>query len=181
MTPNTTESNRLEDLFTSLERAQSERKLPPVQAWQPEHEGTIDIVIRADGTWEHEGSGFTRQALVRLFSTVLRREGERYFLVTPVEKLEINVEDVPFVATDFECRGEGDDLEILFSINSGDHVVADADHRIWMRDGRPYVHVRDGLNALIGRSAFYRLVEHAVEDTTGWSLTSRGARFSLEA
>ncbi len=172
-------TGKLDDLFAELELTQSERSLPPVQQWQPEREGEIDIVIRADGTWIHEGTPFTRQALVRLFTTVLRREGEHYFLVTPAEKLKITVEDAPLLALDFEHRGENDSLELIFTTNGGDHVVADGDHAIWLEHDRPYLHVRDGLNALIARPAFYRLMEHATEADHGWILTSRGATFQL--
>ena len=169
----------LDQLFDTLEQAQAARSLPPVHAWNPEHEGAIDIVVQRDGTWLHEGTPFERQALVRLFSTVMRREGEAYYLVTPAEKLAITVEDAPFVALDFESRGQGDDLELIFTTNSGDHVVADAEHQIWVEHERPYLHVRDGLNALIARAAFYRLVELAEENADGWSITSRGAAFQL--
>ena len=172
-------AEKLDQLFDTLEQAQAERKLPPVQAWRPEREGTIDIVIQRDGTWLHEGTPFERQALVRLFSTVMRREGEAYYLVTPAEKLAITVEDVPFVALDFERRGQGEGLELIFTTNCGDHVVADAEHAIWVEHERPYLHVRDGLNALIARAAFYRLVELAEEKADGWTITSRGAEFQL--
>lgn len=169
----------LDALFKRLEQAQAERRLPPVQDWHPQRTGTIDIVIRADGTWLHEGGEFKRQALVRLFSTVMRREEDRYFLVTPAEKLEITVEDVPFLALDFECRGQGDRQELIFTINSGDYVVADGSHRLWMEEDRPYLHVRDGLIALINRPAFYRLMELAEAEADGWFITSRGTRFPL--
>lgn len=172
-------SQELDALFQRLEKAQAERRLPPVQDWHPQHSGTIDIVIRADGTWLHEGGAFRRQALVRLFSTVMRREGDRYFLVTPAEKLEITVEDAPFVALDFERRGEGDAQELIFTINSGDHVVADAAHALWIEADRPYLHVRDGLHALISRPAFYRLMDLARQDADGWCITSRGTHFAL--
>ena len=172
-------NSQIDDLFAQLEAAEQHRKLPPVSEWHPEREGQIDIVIEADGTWKHEGGRFERQALVRLFCTVLRREGERYFLVTPAEKLEIQVEDAPLLALDFEVRGEGDEQELLFTTNGGDHVVADENHRIWLAEDRPYLHVRDGLNALIARGAYYRLIERAETDAEGVWLTSRGARFQL--
>ncbi len=172
-------TQELDALFQRLEQAQAERRLPPVQDWHPERAGAIDIVIRADGTWLHEGGEFKRQALVRLFSTVMRREGDRYFLVTPAEKLEITVEDVPFLALDFERRGQGSQQELIFTINSGDYVVADHSHRLWVETDRPYLQVRDGLTALINRPAFYRLVDLAEEDADGWFITSRGTRFSL--
>ena len=172
-------SQKIDALFAQLEQEAGERQLPPVHLWHPEREGEIDIVIRADGTWVHEGRAFERMAIVRLFSTILRREGDAYFLVTPAEKLAITVEDAPLLAVDFEVRGQGAEQELLFSTNCGDHVVADAEHRIWLENDRPYVHVRDGLNALIGRSAFYRLADLAETDDQGSYVVSRGENFRL--
>jgi uncharacterized protein len=172
-----------DDLFATLEALQADRKLPPVGSWQPDRVGTIDIRIAADGTWYHEGAPFVRDALVRLFATVLRRDPDGYFLVTPAEKLKIDVEDAPFLAIDMEVKGSGAGAQILFSTNVGDHVVADADHAIEVeeRDGepRPYVHVRGGLRALIGRAVFYRLIDHAVQEGDELVVYSRGARFPL--
>ena len=171
------------DLFESLKSLHAQRRLPPVETWQPQREGRIDIRIGRDGTWFHEGRPFTRLPLVRLFSTVLRREGEQYFLVTPQEKLRIEVEDAPFLAVDFETRGEGANREIGFRTNTDDVVFADPEHHLWITptdDGpRPYVHVRAGLNALIARTVYYPLMD-LVEEADGklW-LQSKGARFNL--
>ena len=171
---------RIDDLFEQLEQAGKDRRLPPLDRWHPEREGEIDIRIAADGTWFHEGGAFRRPALVRLLASVLRREGDGYFLVSPHEKLRITVEDAPLLATDCEQRGEGRHGELLFSTNGGDHVVADAAHAVFMRNGRPYVQVRDGLDALIVRSVFYRLVDSCELDEAGARLWSRGQCFQLD-
>ena len=173
----------VDDLFETLESLQAGKKLPPVHQWQPERSGRIDIRIAADGTWYHEGTPFARQALVELFATVLRRDPDGYYLVTPAEKLAIEVEDAPFVAVGMEVKGQGREADLLFTTNVGDHVVADADHplRVEELDGepRPYLRVRDGLDALINRPVFYRLVEHAVQEGDELAVYSRGVRFPL--
>jgi hypothetical protein len=140
------------------------RGLPPVHLWNPDHCGTIDIVIKKSGVWFHEGSPIGREALVRLFSTVLRKDPDGYVLVTPVEKLAITVEDAPFVAIRVDRIGHA----LRFVTNVGDEVEAGPDHpiRVEMDAGagepRPYVHVRAGLEALIARPVFYELAEMAV-------------------
>ncbi len=141
-------------------RAASKGGLPPVEAWNPPFCGDLDMRIRRDGTWFYQGTPIGRHKLVRLFSTILRREGERYFLVTPVEKVGIEVEDAPFVAVDFTET----DGALSFVTNVGDRVTAGPDHPIRVeRDATgepsPYVHVRGGLEALIDRKSFYRLVD----------------------
>jgi hypothetical protein len=143
------------------------RGLPPVHLWNPAHSGEIDIVIGRDGTWRHEGAIISREALVRLFSTVLRKDPDGYWLVTPVEKMKITVEDAPFVAV--RVDRDGDVLKFL--TNVGDEVVAGPDNPIRVETGadgqpRPYLHVRRGLEALINRPVFYDLVEMAEERAT---------------
>jgi hypothetical protein len=160
------------------------RGLPPVHLWNPAHCGDIDILIRRDGTWLHEGSPIGREALVRLFSTILRKDPDGICLVTPVEKLRIRVEDAPFVAVRADRIGE----TIRFTTNVGDEVEAGPDHPIRVETGpggapRPYVHVRGGLEALIARPVFYELVEMAWEqdspDGPFLGLASNGAWFPL--
>lgn len=170
---------RINDLFVELDRQATSRRMPPIHLWKSAAEGQIDIRIARDGTWYHEGIAFTRPELVRLFSTVLLREGNDYFLVSPHEKLHIKVEDVPLLAVDFEARGTGEHSELLFSTNGGDLVVASNEHPITLREGRPYVDVRDGLKALIIRSAFYRLMDLTIERDGRPCLFSRGACFFL--
>lgn len=142
--------------------------LPPVEKWNPGISGEIDLVITRNGTWVHEGAPIRRAKLVRLFSTVLKREGSRYFLVTPVEKLEIKVEDAPFVAVLMERDGVGASQTLRFTTNVGDKVAAGPGHTLEFRESSkpytengaraPYIHVRRGLEARIARSVFYDLV-----------------------
>lgn len=139
-----------------------QRALPPVETWSPPYCGELDLVIRRDGVWAHEGSPIGRAPLVRLFSTVLRREGERYYLVTPVEKLGIVVEDAPFLAVAMRRDETPEGARLVFTTNVGDEVAAGPGHAIDMRDTRggcaPYVHVRAGLDARIARAVWFDLV-----------------------
>lgn len=160
------------------------RGLPPVHLWNPTHCGEIDIVIKRDGRWLHEGAVIGREAMVRLFSTILRKDPDGFHLVTPVEKLKITVEDAPFLAVRVDRVG-GD---LTFLTNVGDEVVAGPEHAIRVEvaptgEPRPYLHVRRGLEALISRSVFYELVEMAEERVTPQGLTlgvgSDGAWFPV--
>lgn len=163
--------------------------LPPVHLWNPPHCGDIGMEIRRDGTWFYQGTPIGRAPMVRLFSTILRRDSEGYVLVTPVEKVSIRVEDVPFIAQDAEVTGEGAAQAITFTTNVGDEVTAGPDHPIRVeRDAEtdepaPYVLVRAGLEARIDRKTFYRLVEigeHADHGGEGWfGLRSGGAFFPV--
>lgn len=161
--------------------AKAERGLPPVHLWHPEHCGDIDIVIRADGVWMHEGSPIGRPELVRLFSTVLRLDPDGHHLVTPAEKLRITVEDLPFRAV--AVRAEGDDL--VFTTDVGDAVTANADHPIVVEtdpetgEPSPRLHVRRGLHARIVRPVFYDLVERAQTVGDRLVLHSGGQTFDL--
>ncbi|MBV8682129.1 MAG: DUF1285 domain-containing protein [Caulobacteraceae bacterium] len=146
------------------------RGIPPVHLWNPEHCGDIDIVIRRDGLWFHEGTPIGREGLVRLFSTVLRKDPDGFHLVTPVEKLRIKVEDAPFIAIRVdEARDDQGRPVLRFLTNVGDVVDAGPDNAIRVdipgNDGepRPYLHVRRGLEALIARPVFYELADLAVE------------------
>ena len=172
-----------DSLFESMQALQKSRRLPPVEQWNPPRVGHIDIRIARDGTWYHDGSAFRRMPLVRLFSTILRREGEQYFLVTPHEKLAIEVEDAPFLAIDWVARGEGPSREVGFRTSTDDVVFAGPGHRVWIEQGddgpRPYVHVRSGLNALIARPVYYPLVELADEAEGRLWLQSGGERLDL--
>lgn len=160
------------------------RGLPPVHLWNPAHSGEIDIVIKPDGRWLHEGAIISREALVRLFSTVLRKDPDGIYLVTPVEKLKITVEDAPFVAVRVDREGEA----LKFLTNVGDEVVAGPDNAIRVEIGedgepRPYLHVRRGLDALIARPVFYELVEMAeprdTPDGETLGVSSNGAWFAV--
>jgi len=160
------------------------RGLPPVHLWNPAHSGEIDIVIKPDGRWLHEGAIISREALVRLFSTVLRKDPDGIYLVTPVEKLKITVEDAPFVAVRVDRDGDA----LKFLTNVGDEVEAGPDHAIRVEIGedgepRPYLHVRRGLEALIARPVFYELVEMAeprdTPDGETLGVGSNGAWFAV--
>jgi len=179
----TTQKPGLEGIAAAAKQAPG-RGLPPVHLWNPVHCGEIDIVIKRDGRWLHEGSPIAREALVRLFSTILRKDPDGFCLVTPVEKLKITVEDAPFIAT----RVDREDGALRFLTNVGDEVEAGPDNPIRVEvaaDGepRPYVHVRRGLEALIARPVFYELVEMAEERDTGegptLGVSSGGAWFPV--
>lgn len=165
----------------------ADNRLPPVEKWNPAHCGDSFMRIASDGTWFHEGSPIGRAAMVRLFSTILRREPDgSYVLVTPVEKLTIAVDDAPFVAIEMKAEGAGRDRRLAFRLNTGDLVVADADHplRVIERDDgpHPYVTVRGGLDALIARPVYYELVNLALdEDADPVGLWSEGSFFALDA
>lgn len=153
-----------DSLMKAAQDAAKTGKLPPVHLWNPPFCGDLDMEIRRDGTWFYEGTPIGRAPLVRLFSTILKLEDGKYFLVTPVEKVGIRVEDAPFVAVDFEAEGDGADQILTFETNVGDKVVAGPDNPVRVvRDARgepsPYVMVRAGLEALIDRKSFYRLVD----------------------
>lgn len=172
-----TGKTNLDDLARA---ASPKRGLPPVHLWKPERSGTIDIVIRKDGSWVHEGGVIGREALVRLFSTILRKDPDGTWLVTPVEKLRITVEDAPFTAVRVDRAGEA----LRFTTNVGDEVEAGPDHPIRIETGadgepRPYVHVRGGLEALITRPVFYELAEMAQERGGELGVVSNGAWFGL--
>ncbi len=163
-------------------RNEGKRGKPPVHLWNPPYCGEIDIVIRRDGTWFHEGTPIGRPGLVQLFASILKREGDRYFLVTPVEKVGLQVEDAPFVAIDFEVAGG----VITFTTNVDDTVVAGPDNpiRVEMSEGgepAPYVMVRAGLEALIDRKSFYRLVDIGEEEDGMFGLRSSGMFFPFIA
>ena len=153
----------------------------PVHLWNPAHCGEIDILIRADGVWMHEGSPIGRAELVRLFSTVLRKDPDGYHLVTPGEKLRIQVEDAPFRAVRVDRVENGD---LAFTTDVGDVVVADADHPIRVEAGAdgqpaPCILVRAGLEARIARPVFYELVETAEREGHQLRVRSGGRWWSL--
>lgn len=163
-----------------------QRRLPPVEQWNPTHCGDSEMRIARDGTWYHQGSPIGRPAMVRLFSTILRREADgRHVLVTPVEKLDIAVEDAAFVAVEMKAEGEGVAARLAFRLNTGDLVTAGPDHPLRFaaaEDGpRPYLHVRGGLEALVARAVYYDLVERALSDDADCpGLWSDGAFFPLD-
>lgn len=140
------------DLAYLYAHAEAQGPLPPVSKWNPPFCGNIDMRIKHDGTWLHNGTPITRPAMVRLFAGILRREGDAYYLVTPVEKVGITVEDVPFIAVEMAS----DKGILTFRTNAGDRVTADEAHPLRFEadaEGfRPYICVRDGLEARLSRS-----------------------------
>lgn len=172
--------------LAEIARLAEENRLPPVESWNPEHCGHSEMRIASDGTWFHQGSPIGRAAMVRLFSTILRREGDgRFVLVTPVEKLDIDVDDAPFTAVELKADGEGHDTKLAFRLNTGDLVVAGPAHALRFeerKDGpRPYLHVRGGLEALIARSVYYELAGMGLANgSTPPGVWSDGAFFALQ-
>ncbi len=172
--------------LAAIAAALAGQRLPPVESWHPTHCGDSDMRIAADGTWFHAGTPIGRKELVKLFSTILRREADGGFvLVTPGEKLDIAVEDAPFIAVEAIVEGEGQGARIAFRLNTDDHVIAGPDHALRVEtaaDGtpRPYVHVRRGLDALVNRAVFYQLADLALAaDPPG--VWSDGVFFSFGA
>jgi hypothetical protein len=164
----------------------AERRLPPVDQWNPARCGDSEMRIARDGTWYHQGSPIGRPAMVRLFATILRREADGgYVLVTPAEKLDIAVEDAPFVAVELRSEGSGRDRRLAFRLNTGDLIVAGRDHPLRVEtqeDGpHPYLHVRGGLDALVARPVYYELAELALGDgATPPGVWSEGMFFPLD-
>ncbi|MGH1470196.1 MAG: DUF1285 domain-containing protein [Cellvibrionaceae bacterium] len=162
--------------FVEQLKKQFPQKLPPVHLWNPPLSGDMDMRIAVDGKWFHEGDEIRRDALVTLFSSILKKENDEYFLVTPVEKWKIQVDCAPFVVVSFEqlVNQNASDFPVLsFLTLTDDKVFVDADHPVWvethknLKTGReeplPFVMVRDGLKALIHRNVYYQLVELALE------------------
>ncbi len=159
-----------DSLFAQLESAR-ERKRPPVESWNPSRTGSSAMRIAADGRWFYRDSEIRRPEMVRLFSSILRRDEDAYVLVTPVERLTIEVEDAPFVAVDLEARESGEGQRLLFKTNVDDLVEVDSAHPIRVSKTstgpRPYVLVRNRMEALILRPVYYRLVELALPGPNG--------------
>ena len=167
--------------------AEEQSRVPPVHMWNPDCIQDIDLRITRDGTWYYQGSPINRERMVKLFSTILRRDGDEFFLITPVEKVRVQVDLAPFIAIRMETMVEAGGPAVAFQTNTGDVVVVDRDHPLWVEeDDRgpvPLVRVRDRLDALLGRSVFYELAEsgtivtRAGRDILG--IFSRGDFFEL--
>lgn len=170
------------DPFALVRQIES-RGPAPVHLWDPPFCGDIDMVIRRDGSWWHEGRPIRRKPMLKLFASVLRLDPDgAYYLVTPVEKVRIQVEDCPFVAVLLHTEGAGEAQQLQFVTNTDETVTVDAEHPLTLNadpdtgEPHPQVHVRSGLKALIARSVFYQLValavtrDHADRTETGvWS------------
>ena len=172
--------------LADIARLAEENRLPPVASWTPEHCGDSEMRIARDGTWYHQGSPIGRPALVKLFSTILRRESDgSHVLVTPVEKLDILVEDAPFIAVEMKAEGVGEKMKLGFRLNTGDLVTAGANNGLRFAETdegpRPYLHVRGGMEALVARPVYYELAEIALSNgSKPPGVWSDGAFFALE-
>lgn len=172
--------------LAELQKLIDERRLPPVDRWNPERCGHSEMRIARDGTWFHQGEPIRRPAMVRLFSTVLRREPDgTHMLVTPVEKLEIEVEATAFRAVELQSEGEGRDRRIALRLDSGDAVIVGREHPLRIVETEqgpsPRVLVRHGLEAELVRSVYYELAELALsEDHDPPGIWSNGAFFPLD-
>jgi uncharacterized protein len=160
--------------------------LPPVHLWNPPFCGDIDMRIAGDGTWYYMNSPIGRKPLYQLFSRVLRRDEDKYFLVTPVEKCGIKVDDAPFVAVRMNVTGTGQEQLIAFETNVDDHVVVNAEHPLRFADEagtdglKPYVIVRANLEALVSRALFYDLVALGVVEGEWFGVWSSGVFFPMK-
>lgn len=177
----------LDQILANIEKAKASSEMR--KNWHPSHTGTIDIRIATDGRWFHEGRPFQRLSLVKLFASVLCRQKQDYFLLTPAEKLKIQVDDAPFIANLVEIVEQNQRSAIVFTTNLDDRIVVDGDHPIRIeidqqsQTPRPYVHYRDGMDALIGRNAFFELANLATETTRDGkvflTVSSLGEEFNL--
>jgi hypothetical protein len=165
MTQDTEQARHGLDAITGAARAAAEKGPPPVHLWNPPFCGDLDMRIATDGTWFYLKTPIGRPALVKLFASVLKREGDKYFLVTPVEKCGITVDDAPFLAVELEVK-EGERGRMLrFRTNVDDWIDCDGDHVLRFEPEhatgglKPYLHVRRDLWAKVTRALFYDLVE----------------------
>ncbi len=172
----------------ALLKAQTAKGLPPVERWNPPYCGDIGMAIRRDGVWMYQGSPIGRKPLVRLFSTVLRKDADgRTYLVTPAEKVDVAVEDAPFLAVEMEVSGEARDQVLTFRTNVDDVVRCGLEHplRFEVEDSseglKPYLLVRGRLEALLTRAIYYDLVELAVTEGESFGVWSSGQFYVMDA
>ncbi|WP_421790687.1 DUF1285 domain-containing protein [Hyphobacterium sp.] len=181
-----------EDMMQSLLKAAESagEGFPPVETWNPTHCDTMDLVIRRDGSWWHEGRRITRERLVKLFARILRKDDDGvHYLVTPVEKQAVQVEAAPFVAIRVDRTEEKGEPVLVFTTNLGEVVAAGPDHPLRVEidpatgEPEPFILIRGRLEALINRAAFYELVGAAeIREENGEKrlfVTSRGVEFEL--
>jgi uncharacterized protein len=154
------------------------KSIPPLEQWHPKHCGTMDLKIKSNGEWWHEGQLIKRQSLIDLFATVLWKENGKFYLKTPVEQIEIEVEDEPLMVNQVDQVEIDQKTYLQLTTTNQDVIIVDQEHPIFMREYkdelRPYVHVRFGINALIQRSVFFHLVEmgELIENEQGESILS---------
>jgi hypothetical protein len=184
-------ANALMKVIADAEKAGTDKKtgekgLPPVHLWEPDYCGDIGMKIARDGQWYYDNSPIGRKKLVRLFSTILRHDADgEHYLVTPVEKIRVEVEDAPFIATLMQVQGSGSQQILRFETNVGDFTEAGPDHPMRFEIDAasdapsPYVHVRARLEALISRAVFYDLVELAVIEGDKFGVWSHGVFFPI--
>jgi len=183
-------SPALDDWYQELQKNQLDGPgLPPVEKWNPPLSGDIDIRITRQGIWFHEGGEIKRQPLVKLFSSILKRENDDYFLVTPEEKWRIQVEDVPFFFTQLKVERKGNDQALVFSSTTDDLVIVDQQHPLRVAvdtesgEPSPYVLLRGGMEGLISRSVYYQLADiseaRQVDGKEVFGVSSMGCFFSL--
>lgn len=160
-------TNPLEKLFKECQQ----NKRPPVHLWNPPHCGDIGLKIDESGVWWYQGSSIKREAMVRLFSTILRKEEDgSHVLVTPVEKIIIEVEDVPFIAVELEIEGSGEQQKIFIRTNVDDVITIDEEHPVTFETDpeneglKPYINIRNGLQARLTRTMTYELLNHLEEN-----------------
>ncbi len=171
------------DTINELEK-QYRDKLPPVHLWTPELNGDLDMRIDREGQWFYQGGRVERLPMVKMFSTILKREGDDYFLVTPVEKWRIQVEVAPFLITAWREVDANGARALALVTNVGTEFLLDAEHPMWVdaaEDGSPLpsVMVRGNLPGLLSRSVYYQLAEMATEEEGRFFLNSCGERFYL--
>ncbi len=175
----------VERVAAQIEQVSGERKMPPVHLWQPEVCGDIDMRITRDGRWIHEGGEIKRAAMVRMFSSILWKEAGRYFLVTPVEKVGIQVDDVPFHFVRLEVKQGANGQELVFTTQTDDVVTASKTHPLRVvinpetGEPSPYLAVRYDMEGLLHRNLYYELVELAEEHDGEYFVTSCGERFQI--
>lgn len=184
-----TDDRNLSNIAQYLNNAQSshKRSIPPLDQWHPKHCGAMDLEIKANGEWWHEGQLIKRQAMIDLFSTVLWKEDDKFYLKTPVEQIEIKVEDEPLFVNQVN-QIEVDGVQYLqLTTTTHDLIIVDEQHPIFMREFegelRPYVHVRFGINALIQRASFFHLIEmgELLENEQGTPILSlKSGNFNLQ-
>lgn len=173
--------------LAELAEAVAARRLPAVDTWAPVHVGESHMRIAADGTWFHEGGKITRPAMVRAFSSLLTRDAAgQHWLVTPVEKLAIAVDDAAFIATDMDVRADAEGRPVItFRLNTDDVVLAGPDHPLRAAGTADvpafYLAVRHGAEARLNRSTYGQLIDHALalSDPDALAIESMGARFAL--
>ena len=166
----------LSDLSDQIESFKD--SLPPVHSWQPDVDAEMDLEIRTDGSWVHEGGVIERQPLIKLLASVMRREDDgRYALVTPRERVFIRVVDAPFLIVDWSLIDSDEGQQLTLESNLGEQVIVNQQNPLWLKgeDAQPYVMVRPGLAGRFTRSAYYRLADILEEHDNQWGVSSGSA------